>query len=419
MVSAEIKMMLMDEPLEYASSINGDTSHNSATNSEDNQALGSKNNPLTNAHLGSTPEKPKGSQQNPISVSPATGSGRGRQASPESPTPQPRQSAVLSTRARERKVLAALLRVDTTHSCLDKMVSAALSAILVADDEVLATDDADDDAHKRFLSSEGVKAALSVLSQLDPAASYATIVKRGALYLHDNSTPPQLAHAAPAHTCGLCGLLLSHPVLLRSSTAQATPALPQLSAHIEHEYPGFWDFTCVKPSYDIETSRSTQKDVHPESVPSVTLSSHLYKAKADCPLPQLQFYTRLSAPRFLVDPGESPTLRPLRPSQQSLARHRANAKYREKNLDDLQEKARQRMARCRAQIQSDCRRAEAARERAREASRLYRQRHAQELSAKDRARRERRFLLKHGEPAYLAWVIERNERARQWRERDE
>ncbi|KAJ7074438.1 hypothetical protein C8F01DRAFT_1242678 [Mycena amicta] len=90
----------------------------------------------------------------------------------------------------------------------------------------------------------------------------------------------------------------------------------------------------------------------------------------------------------------------------SIAQRRAASKYREKNVDELREKARQRMARLRARVAADKTLAGEAQERAREASAKYRRGHAEEVSTRAKQKRERLWCRKHGADAYVARLIE-------------
>ncbi|KAJ7767063.1 hypothetical protein B0H14DRAFT_2633125 [Mycena olivaceomarginata] len=66
------------------------------------------------------------------------------------------------------------------------------------------------------------------------------------------------------------------------------------------------------------------------------------------------------------------------------ARHQASARYRQKNLDEERDKARERMAKLRQRVNKDESLAEEFRARAREASRTFRQRHADTLAHRQR-----------------------------------
>ncbi|KAJ7437309.1 hypothetical protein B0H11DRAFT_2255535 [Mycena galericulata] len=76
-----------------------------------------------------------------------------------------------------------------------------------------------------------------------------------------------------------------------------------------------------------------------------------------------------------------------RPESTKVSRRRASAKYRERNADELREKARERMAKVRQRNSEDVSLADAARARAREDSKKYREKHADALAHRKRIMR--------------------------------
>ncbi|KAJ7617992.1 hypothetical protein FB45DRAFT_933077 [Roridomyces roridus] len=92
----------------------------------------------------------------------------------------------------------------------------------------------------------------------------------------------------------------------------------------------------------------------------------------------------------------------LRPATTMLARRRASAKYRENNVEELREKARERMQRLRDNRKATQEGLEAQQAHDREASRKYRLSHAAALAHKQRIRRMDAFEKKHGHKAWVA-----------------
>ncbi|KAJ7052985.1 hypothetical protein C8F01DRAFT_1090068 [Mycena amicta] len=93
-----------------------------------------------------------------------------------------------------------------------------------------------------------------------------------------------------------------------------------------------------------------------------------------------------------------------------LARRAASARYREKNKEEVRAKARERMARRRAETASDRESAEESRRQARERSRLYRERHAAEIAERKREARARAFIQRHGTDAWVSREAQRHVR---------
>ncbi|KAJ7484054.1 hypothetical protein B0H11DRAFT_1914534 [Mycena galericulata] len=89
-----------------------------------------------------------------------------------------------------------------------------------------------------------------------------------------------------------------------------------------------------------------------------------------------------------------------RPESTKVSRRRASAKYRERNADELREKARERMAKVRQRNSEDVSLADAARARAREDSKKYREKHADALAHRKRIMRMDAFEKKHGHHAW-------------------
>ncbi|KAJ7430095.1 hypothetical protein B0H11DRAFT_2264329 [Mycena galericulata] len=96
-----------------------------------------------------------------------------------------------------------------------------------------------------------------------------------------------------------------------------------------------------------------------------------------------------------------------RPAATVISRRRASAKYRERNADELREKARQCMARLRQRRMEDVNLATTARAWACEDSRKYREKHADALAHRKRVARMEAFEKKHG---HHAWA----ERQKKW-----
>ncbi|KAJ7432251.1 hypothetical protein B0H11DRAFT_1940822 [Mycena galericulata] len=84
-----------------------------------------------------------------------------------------------------------------------------------------------------------------------------------------------------------------------------------------------------------------------------------------------------------------------RPASTMLARRRASAKYREKNEDELRDKARERMAKHRQRIREEPDVLDEAQGRARQASQRYREKHASSVAHR------LAFEKKHGAKAWL------------------
>ncbi|KAJ7875566.1 hypothetical protein B0H14DRAFT_2568713 [Mycena olivaceomarginata] len=83
------------------------------------------------------------------------------------------------------------------------------------------------------------------------------------------------------------------------------------------------------------------------------------------------------------------------------ARRQASARYRQKNLDEEQDKARERMAKLRQRVNKDESLAEEFYTRTRKASRTFRQRHADTLAHRQRIIRMEAYGKKHGHRAWL------------------
>ncbi|KAJ7470056.1 hypothetical protein B0H11DRAFT_1920184 [Mycena galericulata] len=97
-------------------------------------------------------------------------------------------------------------------------------------------------------------------------------------------------------------------------------------------------------------------------------------------------------------------IKKLRPTSTMLARRRAVAKYREKNADELREKARERMARLRERVRNEPVLLQASQERAREASRQYRAKWTWRIGGSSTAcssNGPRAFEQKYGRQAWL------------------
>ncbi|KAJ7058600.1 hypothetical protein C8F01DRAFT_1304254 [Mycena amicta] len=107
-----------------------------------------------------------------------------------------------------------------------------------------------------------------------------------------------------------------------------------------------------------------------------------------------------------------------------LARRAASARYREKNQEQLQSKARECMARLRAKppaspattshgrAQAEAQEEER-RQKARERSRAYRERHAAQIAIRKRTARDVRFIQLHGFEAFAERQAIRNARKHQ------
>ncbi|KAJ7061956.1 hypothetical protein C8F01DRAFT_1251786 [Mycena amicta] len=91
-----------------------------------------------------------------------------------------------------------------------------------------------------------------------------------------------------------------------------------------------------------------------------------------------------------------------------LARRAASARYREKNKEKLQAQARERMARRRQQTADDDESSEQSKRQARERSRAYRIRHAEEIAERKRAARARAYVQRYGMDRWAAREAQRH-----------
>ncbi|KAF8156267.1 hypothetical protein K438DRAFT_1942840 [Mycena galopus ATCC 62051] len=80
---------------------------------------------------------------------------------------------------------------------------------------------------------------------------------------------------------------------------------------------------------------------------------------------------------------------------------RSSAAYRSRNVDDLREKARVRMAAHRQRLKQHDLDWEKQKERARASDKKYHERHAEHLAHKQRLRRQSAYIAKYGEQAYI------------------
>ncbi|KAJ7050214.1 hypothetical protein C8F01DRAFT_1092595 [Mycena amicta] len=94
-----------------------------------------------------------------------------------------------------------------------------------------------------------------------------------------------------------------------------------------------------------------------------------------------------------------------------LARRAASARYREKHKEEVRAKARERMARRRAETTDDQESKEQARRQAQERSRLYRERHACEIAERKREARARAFIERYGADTWVAREAQRHIRS--------
>ncbi|KAJ7049306.1 hypothetical protein C8F01DRAFT_1093493 [Mycena amicta] len=94
-----------------------------------------------------------------------------------------------------------------------------------------------------------------------------------------------------------------------------------------------------------------------------------------------------------------------------LARRAASAPYRERHKEEVRAKARERMARLRAETTGDGESAEESRRQARERSRLYRERHSEAIAERKREARARSFIERYGADAWVAREAQRHQRS--------
>ncbi|KAJ7811811.1 hypothetical protein B0H14DRAFT_3479429 [Mycena olivaceomarginata] len=101
------------------------------------------------------------------------------------------------------------------------------------------------------------------------------------------------------------------------------------------------------------------------------------------------------------------------------ARRQASARYREKNLDEERDKARERMARHRERVMDQAELAEDFRARAREASRRYREKNGKALAHRQRVIRMSTYETRHGRHAWLKHQNELEQRRAEAEEAEE
>ncbi|KAJ7911145.1 hypothetical protein B0H13DRAFT_2328586 [Mycena leptocephala] len=116
-------------------------------------------------------------------------------------------------------------------------------------------------------------------------------------------------------------------------------------------------------------------------------------------------------------PNTPPTKR--RSPATMAARRQASARYREKNLEEERDKARERMARHRARVKGQDELAEEFRARARAASRTFRAKNAKNLAHRQRIIRMEAYGKKHGHRAWLERQQLQEERRAEARELEE
>ncbi|KAJ7850176.1 hypothetical protein B0H14DRAFT_3452100 [Mycena olivaceomarginata] len=119
-----------------------------------------------------------------------------------------------------------------------------------------------------------------------------------------------------------------------------------------------------------------------------------------------------------LKPRTGATSKALSPATMA-ARRQASARYREKNLEEEQEKARARMARLREKVMQEDDLAEDFRARAREATNLTYGMNASALAHRQRIIRMEAFGKKHGHHAWLERHNLREERRAEAREHEE
>ncbi|KAJ7049317.1 hypothetical protein C8F01DRAFT_1093504 [Mycena amicta] len=249
-------------------------------------------------------EDPPGSKANPIVLatpSPAKKQPKhSREESPESPSPRPPRKTrrlvnragppdapedAAASEARALRILAANIRVDTNPGCRLAMARSGLAAMIASN--VVAVDEPNPIPRLRpgqspnaetvqyftvaeerqmrewelyqVVRSAFITGALEVLRAQDPRAPYAVLRRKYTLYLDPFQAPPPLADVDPAHKCGNCGCLASHPVLLwcnhlfcfcprdNCGAVQRRPPWRRvdLEEEIEQTYTGFLDPTQV------------------------------------------------------------------------------------------------------------------------------------------------------------------------------
>ncbi|KAJ7053017.1 hypothetical protein C8F01DRAFT_1090097 [Mycena amicta] len=352
-------------------------------------AFGASDKPITDALLPPTPPRRREVIEIPDSPSPL----RHRPAGDL--VPARRRPHIRAGRSPhlESSILAAIIRVELSPTIRAAVAKATADAIFGIRDHDLAAlgSQSEEDLYVR---RRGTAAGLAMLSELAPTVPFAVRVDRADLYVGQFRAPPQLADVESQHLCLLCGLVLSHPVLhvycfvcfrdhLNDSwdcprpDCRATQFRPpfvahQLEADIQNTYVGFMDFT---------VATMTWQDV------------------------------RFPSPRYQNQDSKWSQSREI---DKSVALEAVTATS---NADELREKARVRMARRRTALTNDHEAQERAREKAREASRAFRQRNAERVAAKAQERRRRRvisFILK-SMPVHTTSLTTRDIREREAR----
>ncbi|KAJ7050751.1 hypothetical protein C8F01DRAFT_1092089 [Mycena amicta] len=229
-------------------------------------AFGASDKPITEAHLPPTPPRQR-REVIEIPDSPTrTGSsstGHGRY-SPSSPSSH--QGSTLPRSGSEGRILDAIIRVELPPTIHAAVAKAAADAIFGLNDDYLRAlgSQQEEDASVRRC---GTDAGVAKLRELAPDVPFAARIDRPELYVGEVRMPPQLAHVKLDHSCGLCGLVLSHPVRhiycfvcfrkhlndswdcprpdCRATQFRPPFPAPHLEAVIESTYVGFMDFTVV------------------------------------------------------------------------------------------------------------------------------------------------------------------------------
>ncbi|KAJ7059925.1 hypothetical protein C8F01DRAFT_1084362 [Mycena amicta] len=132
------------------------------------------------------------------------------------------------------------------------------------------------------------------------------------------------------------------------------------------------------------------------------------------PLLSLPSTVWTSLPRMASTSPPSPLASPERkpvPESTLVARRRASAKFRQRNIDNERAKARERMARRRAHRRADPVLREEDRARAQETNRAYREKNSDRLAEYDRNRRALAYTKKYGLNAYVEREAQRRQLA--------